>query len=60
MEDYANTKAVEIEWVVSDAAEFATYATEYWKEYTYKQNSFIGPELYIYHIRFSSELKIVN
>ena len=50
MEDYADTKAVEIEWILSDAATFSTYAKEYWTNYPYEQHSFVGPEGYIYRI----------
>lgn len=50
MEDYADTKAVEIEWKLSNATDFSNFAKQYWEAYQYQQNSFIGPESYIYHV----------
>jgi len=51
MEDFAETKAVEIEWKTSNATDFDSYAKESWKSYQYRDGSFIGPEQYIYHVR---------
>jgi catechol 2,3-dioxygenase-like lactoylglutathione lyase family enzyme len=50
MEDYADTKAVEIEWKLADYDAFQTYARQYWQQYNYRESSFTGPELYIYRI----------
>ncbi|MEM9856453.1 MAG: VOC family protein [Bacteroidota bacterium] len=50
MEDYADGKAVEIEWMVSELASFDDYAAKYWSEFNYEGNTFIGPENYIYHV----------
>lgn len=48
MEDYADQKAVEITWSISEADTFKVYARKNWK--TFEDNSFIGPENYWYHI----------
>ncbi|MEM8569220.1 MAG: VOC family protein [Bacteroidota bacterium] len=50
MENYAEGKAVEIEWLVTEWASFDEYATAYWSEFNYEGNTFIGPENYIYHV----------
>ena len=50
MEDYDQTKAVEIEWQVENTTDFGEYANQYWKKYNYDQESFLGPEQYIYHL----------
>ena len=50
MEDYADTKGVELEWRLADAVGFATYASEYWQDYQYNNFSFMGPEQYIYRL----------
>ncbi len=50
MEDYADTKAVEIEWVLSDMTTFSTYTAEHWKDFGYEDSSFMGPEKYIYRV----------
>ncbi len=48
MEDYADTKAVELEWRISDTESFNVYADQYWQKYKYRNNSFSGPERYTY------------
>jgi hypothetical protein len=50
MEDYADTKAVEIEWEIRDYEDFNTYAQQFWQSYDYRERSFLGPEKYIYRI----------
>ncbi|MEM7108203.1 MAG: VOC family protein [Bacteroidota bacterium] len=50
MEDYADAKAVEIEWLVAEFAGFDDYATAYWSEFNYVGNSLVGPENYIYGV----------
>lgn len=50
MEDYADAKAVEIEWGVTDQSVLDDYASKNWKAFAYGNSSFIGPELYHYHI----------
>lgn len=51
MENYAETKAVEIEWKISDKEVFDTYSDQYWQIYMYADGSLIGPEKYVYQIR---------
>jgi catechol 2,3-dioxygenase-like lactoylglutathione lyase family enzyme len=51
MENYADTKAMELEWKVSDQKSFDAYANQYWKEYLYTQGSMTGPEKYNYHVK---------
>ncbi len=51
MENYADDKAVEIEWQVSDKSSFDQYTNEFWQEYSYRQSSFKGPENYIFEIQ---------
>ncbi len=50
MENYAETKAVEIEWKVSKKDEFDNYGEKYWKVFNYSEGTFIGPEKYKYTI----------
>jgi len=50
MEDYADTKPVEIEWIIDEKELFESYAQQYWNEYEYNNDSFLGPENYIYRI----------
>ena len=50
MEDYAEAKAVEIEWEISDLELFNIYAEQFWQQYSYENNSFMGPEKYIYRV----------
>lgn len=49
MEDFAEKKAVEIEWKIADVENFNAYAKQFWQSYKYQANTFIGPEQYIYH-----------
>jgi hypothetical protein len=51
MENYADDKAVEIEWQVSDKSNFDAYAKKFWREYAYRQLSFRGPENYTIEIQ---------
>ncbi|MEQ9403115.1 MAG: VOC family protein [Cyclobacteriaceae bacterium] len=50
MEDYADTKAVEIEWQVSDRELFDAYARNFWEEYGFSNGTFMGPEKYVYRV----------
>jgi catechol 2,3-dioxygenase-like lactoylglutathione lyase family enzyme len=50
MEDYADTKAVEIAWKIRDDEGFNAYARQFWQRYDYREGSFQGPEKYIYRI----------
>ncbi|MEL6560950.1 MAG: VOC family protein [Bacteroidota bacterium] len=50
MEDYADTKAVEIEWGVTDDLALKNYANKYWKSYGFENGSWTGPEKYQYHL----------
>lgn len=50
MEDYADTKAVEIEWQLSRLNSFDEYASEFWESYSYNNNAFRGPEKYMYQV----------
>ncbi|MEQ9166014.1 MAG: hypothetical protein RLO12_07140, partial [Fulvivirga sp.] len=40
MENYADNKAVELEWQVEDANGFNDYASEHWEKFGYKNSSF--------------------
>lgn len=51
MENYAENKAVELEWQVEDVSGFNNYASEHWKRFGYLNSSFTGPENYIYHVK---------
>lgn len=51
MENYADNKAVELEWQVEDVNTFNSYANEHWEKFGYNNSSFTGPENYIYHIQ---------
>ena len=51
MQDYADEKAVELEWRISDMNPFDAYAAEYWRHYEYKDSTFLGPEKYVYKVR---------
>jgi len=50
MENYADTKAVELEWNLIDSSNFHAYAEQFWQQYQYENNLFIGPEKYRYLI----------
>ena len=51
MENYADTKAVELEWKIEDGSNFNTYAEQFWQQYNYKNYTFTGPEKYAYHAK---------
>lgn len=51
MENYADNKAVELEWQVQDVNGFNSYANDHWQKFSYNNFSFTGPEKYIYHIQ---------
>ncbi|MGA9237983.1 VOC family protein [Robiginitalea sp.] len=48
MEDFAESKAVELEWRIENSGAFDTYADENWGDYQYKGYAFYGPEHYRY------------
>lgn len=50
MEDYADAKAVEIEWRISDNSQLQDYASKHWLDYAYDGKSLTGPEKYRYQI----------
>ena len=50
MEDYADTKAVEITWQVEHIDSFQNYAQAYWEAYDYTSGAFTGPEGYRYSV----------
>lgn len=50
MEDFAETKAVELEWKIANATAFDAYAQQFWQTYQYQNGSFVGPEQYIYQV----------
>jgi hypothetical protein len=50
MEDYADNKAVEIEWAISDYDSFHAFAKDHLQEYSYADGILIGPEKYLYHL----------
>lgn len=51
MENYADDKAVKIEWQLSNWSDFDLYAKEYWQSYAYRDSSFTGPEKYVFDIQ---------
>lgn len=51
MENYADDKAVEIEWQVSDKSNFDSYAKKFWGEFGYRHSSCKGPENYTFEIQ---------
>jgi catechol 2,3-dioxygenase-like lactoylglutathione lyase family enzyme len=51
MQDYADQKAVEIEWGLLDEAGFVTYAGAFWKDLGYEDRRLKGPEGYRYIFR---------
>ena len=55
MEDYADTKAVEITWQVARLNELDVYASQHWPHYRYSNGSFQGPEGYRYTVLTDSE-----
>ncbi len=54
MEDYADAKAVELQWDVYDYDQFNTYATQHWQGYQYVNGTFTGPEKYVYRLGASN------
>ena len=50
MEDYADSKAVELEWRIENSGGLDTYANKNWGAYKYKENALYGPEHYRYMI----------
>ncbi len=50
MEDYADKKAVELEWQVRDLQGLRDYATDSWSDYDPGTQSLIGPEGYRYRL----------
>ena len=50
MENYADEKAVEIEWSLEDEKTFSDYASKYWQELQYEDYLMKGPEKYIYRV----------
>jgi catechol 2,3-dioxygenase-like lactoylglutathione lyase family enzyme len=55
MQNYADDKAVKIEWQLSDWGDFDRYAKKFWQEYAYRNSSFKGPENYIFDIEAIGE-----
>ena len=55
MQNYADDKAVEIEWQLSDWGAFDQYAKKFWQEYEYLNSSLKGPENYIFDIQSIGE-----
>lgn len=51
MENYADTKAVELQWHISNAEGFAAYAKNNWHPYRYTDYTFRGPEHYRYVLK---------
>ena len=51
MENFAETKAVEIEWHLANKKGFDAYAEQFWQAYQYKEGGFVGPEQYVYRVR---------
>jgi catechol 2,3-dioxygenase-like lactoylglutathione lyase family enzyme len=51
MQDYADEKAVEVEWGLREVADFASYAERNLKEYDAADGRMTGPERYHYRIR---------
>ncbi|MTI23273.1 glyoxalase [Fulvivirga sp. RKSG066] len=50
MENYADTKAVELEWALQDWGSFAAYAKQHWSTHAYDSGHFKGPEKYRYRV----------
>lgn len=51
MENYSDTKAVELQWEISDSEALNAYAKKNWLPYDYKDFTFIGPEFYHYMLK---------
>lgn len=50
MEDYADKKAVELEWRVNDLRDISDYAQDFWTSYNPRIGILTGPEGYRYRI----------
>jgi hypothetical protein len=50
MENYADKKAIEIEWRVRDYEPFWKYGSKYWEGFNPENSSFFGPEHYLYRV----------
>lgn len=50
MEDYADEKAVEIEWTISKHDTLREYSRNHWKNYPIERDIVIGPENYRYRL----------
>jgi catechol 2,3-dioxygenase-like lactoylglutathione lyase family enzyme len=48
MENYAETKAVELEWRIENTGALDRYASENWGPYKYREYALFGPENYRY------------
>lgn len=51
MENYADSKAIEIEWILQKSSKFNTFATNSWQAYNYSDRTFTGPEQYVYRVQ---------
>jgi catechol 2,3-dioxygenase-like lactoylglutathione lyase family enzyme len=51
MENYSETKAVELQWNISDGTAFQAYAKDNWIGYSYLDGTLIGPDLYHYILK---------
>ena len=51
MEDYAENKAVELDWQVSDLNGLYDYGTTHWKPYLFDNSNLRGPENYTYRLK---------
>ncbi len=51
MQDYADQKAVEVEWQVLDFQTFENYARGTWQKFQANGDSYLGPENYVYRIQ---------
>ena len=51
MEDYAEDKAVEIEWGLMDSDGFQTHANTHWGHHKFSAHILTGPERYRYRLR---------
>jgi catechol 2,3-dioxygenase-like lactoylglutathione lyase family enzyme len=54
MENYSETKAVELQWQISNGAALQAYAEDNWTEYLYLHDTLNGPELYRYIVKPSN------
>lgn len=51
MEDYAEKKAVELEWQVNELESFRNYASVFWTEYDSERSYITGPDGYRYKVK---------